>query len=238
MKIEALAHRGYPVKYPENTLLSYQAAYELGYTILELDVQLSKDGIPVIMHDITLDRTTDGHGLLKNFTLSELKKLNAGDTETIPTLQEALLYARGKMKVSVELKQKGNLYSGLEERVLEVIRETDMMEQVMVNSFDHYSIMRMRQLSDEIELGIIQSGASPAVIPFMKEINATYLSVPIHFITEEYARACREADKRIILWPVDDDEQFQKAMKYEGVLCTTNELQVFKSLYEKHRQKG
>ncbi|WP_188454953.1 glycerophosphodiester phosphodiesterase [Virgibacillus oceani] len=231
MKIKAIAHRGYPVKHPENTISSYQAALNLGFTHVELDVQLSKDGVPVLMHDSTIDRTTNGRGMVKGYTLKELQEFIVGDRERIPTLEEALLFAKNRMAVSIEIKQKGDLYSGIEEAVFHVIKNTGMLEQVYVNSFDHYTIANMRKLSDELELGIIQHGATPAVIPFMKEINATYLSLRVEYLTKEYAEVCKEAGITIVVWPVDKEWQFDKAVKYSNVLCTTNELEYFKSLY-------
>ncbi|OZU88298.1 glycerophosphodiester phosphodiesterase [Virgibacillus indicus] len=234
MKIKALAHRGYPIKYPENTIASYQAALNLNFTHVELDVQLSKDGIPVLMHDSTIDRTTNGQGMVKEYTLEELRSFQVGEGEKIPTLEEALLFAKDKIFVSIELKQKGDLYIGIEEAVLNVIQKTGMLKQVYVNSFDHYAIAKMRSLSDDIELGIIQHGASPAVIPFMKQINATYLSLRIEYLTKEYAKSCKEAGITIVVWPVDNEEQFIKAMNYQNVLCTTNELERFKSLYARY----
>lgn len=237
MKVKALAHRGYPTKYPENTLTSYQAAYDLGFTHLELDVHLSKDGVAVLMHDATIDRTTNGHGLVKDYTLEELKQFRVGENETIPTLEEALLFAKDKMAVSVELKQKGNLYSGLEETALKVIQETGMLSQVYVNSFDHYAVLNMRKLSDEIELGIIQHGASPAVIPFMKDIRAKYLSLRVEYLTDEYVKLCDGEGIQIVVWPVDKEWQFKKVCRYPSVLSTTNELEHFKYLYEQHFRK-
>ncbi len=236
MKINALAHRGYPVKYPENTILSYDAAYRLGFTHLELDVHLSKDGVPILMHDRTVNRTTNGKGLVKNFTLAELKELKVGATETVPTLEEALLFAKNKMHVSVEMKQQGFLYDGLEEKVLSVIEETEMKEHVYVNSFDHYSIMKMRELDDDIALGIIQHGATPAVLPLMKEINAKFLSLRIEYLSDYYVNVCDEAGVQIVVWPVDTEEQFAVASRYPTVLSTTNQLEKFKQWYEKSKQ--
>src|SRR5690625_3479893 len=92
MKIKAHAHRGYPTKYPENSISGFKAAYELGYKYIELDVHLSKDNIAVVMHDITLDRTTNGKGLVKDYTYEELQVLTVGDDEKIPTLREALKF--------------------------------------------------------------------------------------------------------------------------------------------------
>lgn len=232
MKIRALAHRGYPVVYPENTMSAYKAAYELGFSHLEIDVQLSKDGVPILMHDITVNRMTNAKGKVKDFTFAELRKLRVGHKERIPTLEEALKFARGRMKVSVELKQMGHLYPGLEEAVLKVIQKTKMMDKVYVNSFDHFSMIKMRELSPDIELGIIQYGASPAVIPFMKEINAKYVSIRIEYLTPEYVKLCDDAGIQIVVWPVDTKEQFETVMKYPSVLSTTNKLKEFKKMYE------
>ncbi|WP_062106988.1 glycerophosphodiester phosphodiesterase [Bacillus niameyensis] len=237
MTIRAQAHRGYPVKYPENTLAAYQAAYDLGYEYLELDVQLSKDGVPILMHDITVNRMTDAKGFINDFTFEQLRQLKVGGTERIPTLEEALQFANGKMKVAVELKQHGNMYPGLEEKSLEVIEETGMKDQVYVNSFDHYSIVRMRELSKDIELGIIQSGASPAVFPFMKEIEAKYLSVKVEFLTDYYVRACEEAGIQLVAWPVDKQWQFDIVKHYPSVLSTTNQLEEFKKMIEQEVTK-
>lgn len=232
MKIKALAHRGYPIKYPENTLISYQAAYDLGFTHLELDVHLSKDGIPVLMHDVTIDRTTNGKGMIKDYTLEELRQFKVGGSETIPTFEEGLLLVKDKMHVSVELKQQGNLYTGLEEAVLATIKKVDMMNQVYVNSFDHYAVKKMRTLSKEIELGVIQPGATPAVIAFMKEINAKYLSIKVEFLTDEYVDLCNKSGIQIVVWPVDHKWQFKKVSRYPNVLSTTNKLEHFKKMYQ------
>lgn len=232
MEIRALAHRGYPTKYPENTMEAYEAAYKLGFTHLELDVHLSKDNVPVLMHDITVDRMTNGNGLVKDFTLKELKQLTVGDNAKVPTLEEALLFYKDKMKVSVELKQHGDLYKDIEQIVYDVIVDTGMLNHVYVNSFDHFSIVKMREICDKIDLGVIQTGATPAVIPFMQEHNFKYLSVRLEYLTRNFVDMCTEAGIQIVTWPVDNKEQFNFVQSFPEVLCTTNELTIFKSLYE------
>src|SRR5690625_1094730 len=208
MNIKALAHRGHPMKFPENTMSAYKAAYELGFSHLELDVQLSKDGVPILMHDITVDRTTNGSGFVKDFTYEQLQQLTVGENEKIPTLEEAMLFAKDKINVSVEMKQMGNLYEGLEEKTLEVLKKTRMLDQVYVNSFDHFSVTKLRELSNDIELGVIIHGASPSVIPFMKEINAKYLSVRIEYLTDSFVQTCEDEDNQIVVFPVDYDLKY------------------------------
>ncbi|NGP45248.1 glycerophosphodiester phosphodiesterase [Bacillaceae bacterium SIJ1] len=231
MKIKALAHRGYPTKYAENTLSAYRAAFDLDFEYVEIDVHLSKDGVPILMHDITVDRMTNGQGFIKDFTYAELQALTVGSDEKIPTLKEGLIFCKNRMKVAVELKQQGDRYPGLEEAVLKEITDAGMLDQVYVNSFDHFAIMKMRELSNDIELGIIQTGATPAVFPFMKEINATYLSVRIEFLTDEYVQKCRNEGVQIVVWPVDADWQFEIFSRHPDILCTTNDLAKFKEMY-------
>lgn len=236
MKIRGVAHRGYPLRYPENTMSSFQAAYDLGFTHLEMDVHLSKDGIPVLMHDPTIDRMTDGEGWIKDYTLEELKRFRVGRNETIPTLEEALLFAKGKMTVKVELKQLGNLYPGMEETVLEVLKKTDMLDQVFISSFNHYAIANMRKLSGEVELGLIQWGSTPTVFPFMEEIRARYLSLRVEYLTDDFVERCRRSDIQLIVWPVNLEWQFDKAARYPSVLCVTDNLEHFKEMYEQRFQ--
>jgi len=231
MKVKGMAHRGYPVKYPENTIRAFKAAYELGFTHLELDVQLSRDGVAIIMHDTTVDRMTDARGRVKDFTFNELRELKVGGTEIIPTLEEALQYAKDKMIVSIELKQQGDLYDGLEAETLKVIKKTNMMDQVYVNSFDHFAVIKMRELSDEVELGLIQPGATPAVFPLMKEIKAKYLSVKVEFLTDAFVEMCEKRGIQIIAWPINHAWQFEKVSRYPSIISTTDHLETFKERF-------
>src|SRR5699024_6711230 len=108
MRIKALAHRGDPLNYPENTMISYQSAYQQGYSHLEIDVHLSKDGVTVLMHDITVDRMTNSQDYIKDDTHNELKEIVVGGEEEIPNLRVTLEYFRGKIFLSIQIKQHGN----------------------------------------------------------------------------------------------------------------------------------
>ena len=106
-----VAHRGYSGRYPENTASAFEAAIGAGADMIELDVCMTKDRVPIVIHDKTLERTTDGHGLVSELKLSKLKKLDAGswfspefEGESIPTLEEILMQIRGKIPVNIEIK--------------------------------------------------------------------------------------------------------------------------------------
>src|SRR5512140_1977680 len=103
--INIVGHRGAPVEEPENTLRSFRRALDLGVAAVELDVQLTRDGCLAVIHDETLERTTNGHGRVQDFTLAELQRLDAGRGEPIPALEEVLELARGRAHLAVEMKQ-------------------------------------------------------------------------------------------------------------------------------------
>ncbi|MDF2960937.1 MAG: glycerophosphodiester phosphodiesterase [Paenibacillus sp.] len=233
--IPGLAHRGYPKKYPENTIPSFQAALDLSYSHLELDVQLTKDGIPVVIHDPTVNRTTNGKGRIVDFTFNELRRLDAGGGEPIPTLEEVLKLSKGQAKVDIELKQSGDLYPGLEEKTLEVIRSCGVQDQVFVTSFDHYSIIKMRELSNDIELGLVIYGATPSVFPLAEQIRARYVSVKYIYLTDDYVRRCGEQGIQLIAWTIDEEEDMRNLRsQYPHVWICTNQLERWKHCVEQN----
>jgi glycerophosphoryl diester phosphodiesterase len=224
--ITGLAHRGYPKKYPENTITSFQAALDLSYSHLELDVQLTKDGVPVVIHDTTVNRTTNGTGRVVDYTFEEIRKLDAGGGQQIPTLKEVLLLAKGKAQVDIELKQSGSLYPGLEEQVLETVQAAGVQDQVFVTSFDHYAIVRTRELSRDIHVGLVLYGATPAVFPLAKEINAKYVSVKHIYLTDEFVHRCDETGIQLIAWTIDDEQDMRSLRsRYPHIWACTNELE-------------
>jgi len=236
MYIKGIAHRGYPVKYPENTLSSFQAACDLDFTYVELDVQLSNDGVPVVIHDFTVKRMTGAQGMVRDYTLDELKRLRVREIETIPTLEETLRLLRGKpIIIMVELKQQGYLYPGLEEKTLELLRRTDTLDQSIIISFDHFSIAKVRRLDRDIRLGLTSSCSMPYVFPFMKELRCDFLGVPMRMMTAEYAEMILSNGILLNPWPVDTLADMEMvAAEYPSSLVTTNELEKWAEFYKSH----
>jgi glycerophosphoryl diester phosphodiesterase len=158
MAFEVIAHRGASGTRPENTLVAFRRAVELGAHMIELDVQCTRDGAVVVIHDDTLDRTSDGVGPVRNQTLAELAALDAGRWfdpayagERIPTL-DAVLRAV-PIAVNVELKPTGD--DGLERRTLEVVEAAGAMQRVVFSSFAAESLVRLRALSPSAELAVL-----------------------------------------------------------------------------------
>ena len=157
------AHRGFSGKYPENTMLAFRKAVEEGVDGIELDVQLTKDGEVVIIHDETIDRTTDGKGLVVSYTYEELRKFDASfkfrgqcGFNPIPTLREYFELVKDKNLVTnIELKTGLNEYFGIEEKVWELIKEYGLEDRVLISSFNHYSVLRMKSIAPNLKYGLL-----------------------------------------------------------------------------------
>ncbi|MCY7009268.1 glycerophosphodiester phosphodiesterase [Fusobacterium simiae] len=161
--IKNFAHRGFSGKYPENTILAFQKAIEVGADGIELDVQLTKDGEIVIIHDETIDRTTDGKGYVVDYSYEELSKFDASYIykekfrfNKIPTLKEYFELVKDlDFITNIELKTGINEYLGIEEKVYKLIKKYKLEKKVIISSFNHFSILRMKKLAPELKCGFL-----------------------------------------------------------------------------------
>jgi glycerophosphoryl diester phosphodiesterase len=154
---QIFAHRGYSASFAENTLGSFLEAEKAGADGVELDVQLTKDGELVVIHDEKVDRTTSGNGLVKDFLFKDLRKLNANkksiQKEPIPALTEVFEWlTSNKLLCNIELKNAFLPYKGMEEKVIQLVRKFDLMDRIILSSFNHYSIVYSYRLAPEIEM--------------------------------------------------------------------------------------
>jgi glycerophosphoryl diester phosphodiesterase len=160
------AHRGASGHAPENTRTAFRIAAEMGADGVELDVQLTKDGRLVVIHDERIDRVSDGSGYVKDYTLAELKAFNfnkKGITMPlfmeIPTLEEALETLKdAKLVVNIELKTSLCFYEGIEEKTLSAVRAYGMEDLAIYSSFNHYSVMRIKELEPSARTGLLFGG--------------------------------------------------------------------------------
>ncbi|SDY58421.1 glycerophosphoryl diester phosphodiesterase [Evansella caseinilytica] len=163
LKTLIFAHRGASGTHPENTMTAFQAALDDGADGIELDVQLTKDRVPVIIHDETVNRTTDGQGWVKDYTYEELKKLDAGGWfhpafhgAAIPTLEAVLEWlAPTSLLLNIELKNGIVRYPGIEEIVLKLIKKYDVKNRVIISSFNHYSLVEVHRLDPDVETAVL-----------------------------------------------------------------------------------
>ncbi len=157
------AHRGFSGKYPENTMLAFKKAVEAGADGIELDVQLTKDGELVIIHDEKVDRTTNGAGNVRDFTLAELRKLDASyiytgkmDVNPVPTFEEYCEWVKDlPIVTNIELKTGVYPYPGIEAKVWKILQKYNLQDKVIISSFNHYSILQMRKLAPQLQYGLL-----------------------------------------------------------------------------------
>lgn len=176
------AHRGCSQRYPENTLLAFEKAAKLyGLTGIELDIQLSKDGELVVIHDERVDRTTEGFGCVRDFTLSELKKLHiyadGNRTQQIPTMEETLdlLACRMKegLKINIELKNSICPYEGMEEKIVALVHRRNLQDDIVYSSFSAKSLEKLREIDTGAEIGILDREASDCLYKVKGGCGAT-----------------------------------------------------------------
>ncbi|MGB2691702.1 MAG: glycerophosphodiester phosphodiesterase family protein [Thermodesulfobacteriota bacterium] len=205
-----IAHRGASAYEPENTLRSFERAIELRADMIELDVRQSIDGHLVVMHDDTVDRTTDSAGLVSLKTLSELKELNAGKGERIPTLNQVVELARGRAKFVIELKE-----NGVEDKVVELISKNDLLDEVFIVSFKPNRLKMIKELEPKVKTGLIMF-ASLDPIRLAKNCGADVVAPFRWFITKGLVERARQNGLYTFTWTVDDTLKAQ-TLKEKGV---------------------
>ncbi|WML45234.1 glycerophosphodiester phosphodiesterase [Neobacillus sp. PS3-40] len=159
---QIFAHRGYSLAFPENTMTSFLEAEKVGADGIELDVQLTKDGEIVVIHDEKVDRTTSGTGFVKDFTFKEIRNLNANKIgakkEPIPSLIEVFEWMKSNNLIcNIELKNGKIPYKGMEEKIIQLIRTYQLSDRIILSSFNHYSIVYSYRLAPEIETAPLYS---------------------------------------------------------------------------------
>jgi len=181
---QLLAHRGGPVHAPENTLAAFRNAIAIGADWLEMDVQVTKDGELVVIHDETVDRTTNGSGAVRDLTLEEIRALDAGNGEQVPTFEEVITLAKeAGVRIMPEAKSPG-LYPGLEAKMVEAIVEADYVDMTLIQSFEPQALETIKALNPDIQvcplygigqfdLGRAQPGQADTVCP-MAEMVVLY----------------------------------------------------------------
>lgn len=198
-------HRGNPAEFPENTLAAFRSAIEAGVDMIECDVHLSADGELIVIHDHSLERTTDGIGLVRDQTLEGLRRLDAGGGERLPLLSEVCEVARaGGVGLCVELKQVPIPYPGLEERLLAELRARQMLDQVAVISFEHDSVRRLKELEPRLQVGVLELERSPDPVATMRGAGADIYSPYYRAMDRELVERVHAAGGVVGVWTVDD----------------------------------
>lgn len=193
-----MGHRGAAALAPENTLLSIATAMEIGVDAVEIDVHLSKDKEIVVIHDATVDRTTNGTGAVSSYTLEEMKRLDAGKGETIPTLQEVMDLIHGKVNLVIELKDEGT-----EEPVVDLIQRNGLMENVYVISFWHWLVRTVKDIEGRIKTGVLFVGC-PVDASIAARVSADALVMKYTFVDKRFVHTAHKEGLTVFVWNIDD----------------------------------
>ncbi|WP_181789834.1 glycerophosphodiester phosphodiesterase [Streptomyces phytophilus] len=213
MSFLTIGHRGLMGVEPENTIRSFVRADREGMDAIELDLHLSKDGHLVVMHDPDVDRTTDGEGAIADFTLAELRELDAGQGERVPTFDEVVEAVKGRLQVEIK-------DVAAAKALAEAMTAHDLVGRVEVLSFHDEALAEMRQLLPEVPRVLVASHYGLGVVDRAREVGAVMLSLNIRRLTLELADRAHEAGLKVIAWTVNTPEELKLArgLRLQGVV--------------------
>ncbi len=224
--IVIIAHRGANNIAPENTLKSFKKAIELGADFVEFDVHLSKDGEIIIMHDDNTLRTTGKDSLIKDMTLKELKKLDAGEGEKIPTLDELIEVAMGRVGLQLEIKA-----SGMANKIIETLDNSGLIDSTLISSFNLSELLNIQKIEPKLKLALLilevtrnktieeaVTNNFHAIHPFYKMIN------------DEFVKNAHENNVRVNPWTVDSKSAMRKLIQMDIDGIITNKIELAKKV--------
>jgi glycerophosphoryl diester phosphodiesterase len=233
--IHNIAHRGASAYEPENTLRAFDRAIEMGATMLELDVHLSLDGHPVIIHDADLSRTASGTGRVVDMTLDQIKRFDIGQGERVPTLSEVIELVRGRAELYIELK--GQHTPG---PVVKALQATGFADQAIVGSFYPWLPQRVKFLDPTIRTSIlIRREVQPEdFIEWALAVEADYVHpcwekaspTPHKLLTQELISGIRQRDLGVVLWHEERPAELRELVKFDVDGICTNTPDVLASI--------
>ena len=227
-----VGHRGYCAKYPENTLISFQAAVEAGARMIELDVMLSRDRKVTVIHDATLERTTNGHGNVAEFNLAELQQLDAGSwfdsrfaDQQVPQLSEVLDLLKGRVYINIEIKS--NAYEShhppdaIEKQVVELLRRQGLLDTSIVSSFDVNILEQIASMKNIPAIALIsEKPADNKTVQLCTRLNVFSWHPDHRIVTASQVQKMHAARIRVFPYTVDKFEDFirMQKMNVDGVI--------------------
>ncbi|MFX0188312.1 MAG: glycerophosphodiester phosphodiesterase [Candidatus Hodarchaeota archaeon] len=216
-KVIIIGHRGANSVAPENTLKSFQKAIDLGADYIEFDIHMSKDGEIVVMHDSNTFAITGHKGLINRMTIEELKRLDCGDGEQIPTLRETIKLAKGKIGLQIEIKAKD-----LVDRMVEILREEDLIATSLISSFQHAELLKVKKIEPKLKVATLE----PTITGWSNDwsylggiINKAirYNSYAIHpryqLVTKQFIDFAHNNDLKINIWTLNSKATMKKFIK-------------------------
>jgi glycerophosphoryl diester phosphodiesterase len=227
-----IAHRGYRQKYPENTLAAFHAAVQTGVSMIELDVMFSRDRKLVVIHDATLERTTNGHGAVNGYALEKLKRLDAGSwfdpkfaDQRLPELSEVLDLVNGRTRVNIEIKAHAYEHhhppDAIEKQVVRLVKQKNLQDSVLISSFEIDILVQIARMEDPPPIALLsESPASNRIVEICTRLKV-FSWHPDHLIvTPHQVDTMQAAGLKVFPYNVDTFEDYVKMidMKVDGVI--------------------
>ncbi len=226
--MRVFAHRGFSGLYPENTMLAFRKAEEVGSDGVELDVHLSKDGKLVIIHDEALLRTTGLPGIVSDYTLFELTKIKASKTKDdkfeafIPSFEEYCDFAsHSSMVTNIEIKTNRTWYKDIELKLWEMIKAFHLEEKVLFSSFNWLSCAKIKKLAPEVPCALLYENQNVRHLAYQaKDSGYSFLHPDFLLLDDECVAECKESGVGLNVWTINDEERMQKLIDWdvEGVI--------------------
>jgi glycerophosphoryl diester phosphodiesterase len=225
-----IAHRGFSGGAPENTFAAFQRAIELGCDMIELDVHLAKDGRVVVIHDPTLEKTTNGQGNVADYTLKELQQLDAGSKfgpqfagEKIPELKEVLALAKGKVLVNIEIKGGSLGPHKLEEvtdKTLKEVQRAGMVSQVLFSSFYPAALERIARNHPHASIALLYHQPWNDLPEVTKKKPYALLNLRDQFLTQEKIARIHRGGMKVNVYTVNSEEEMEKFIRWgiDGII--------------------
>jgi glycerophosphoryl diester phosphodiesterase len=220
------AHRGASKYAPENTMAAFRLACSQGAPAIELDTMLTRDGVPVVIHDDTLDRTTNAGGRVRDMTLSEIRRVDAGvrfsekfKGEAIPTLEEVLFEFKDKLLINIELKNYQTLMDDLPIKVAEIVGKLDDLDSVLFSSFQPLNLIRIRKTMPKARVALlVEDGFWWRILAshVFKFISPEFIHPYRSYINNAYLKKEHRAGRRVNSWTIDDPNEAKNFIE-EGI---------------------
>ncbi|WP_284140327.1 MULTISPECIES: glycerophosphodiester phosphodiesterase family protein [unclassified Virgibacillus] len=246
MKTEIIAHRGASRIAPENTMPAFELAYDMGAEGIEVDVQLTKDNVPVLIHDENVKRTTNGRGFIKDMTWDTVTSLDAGAwfsrtyTGTqIVSLEEFLRWAKNKqLTLNIELKNNKIDYKHIENIVYEMLAHYQLLANSTISTFNPNSVERMKQFQHKVGVALLASRKCGNLVKTAASIGANALHVKYRLLNQNLVKACHAKGMPLRVYTINSTRRMHAAFKAEadGIFTDVPDKAIaFRKVYNKHK---
>ncbi len=223
------AHRGYSELYPENTMEAFVEAYIKGFDGIETDVHMCKDGNLVLIHDETIDRTSDGHGYIKDMTLDELREFNYcykfKGMFQIPLLSDLLAFIKGKdILLNIEIKTDCIHYEGIEEKIVRMVKDYGVEKQIFYSSFYLPSLLKVKELDNDAYIGYLIEEDYDLKYKELLKYNIKGFHPRYDFLDKKRVGLLKNNGIFISTWTIKSKDDYNKLDKMGVDICISNKF--------------